>query len=118
MSILNYLTQELTPKLPTSWIVIPYARNVEQIHKTTCMYVRREVGPGSRIGSLSWDVSVYILCPITDDRGSELKLDEYLEDLLPEIRDIPNIEFIVARKQVFDDTYPMWDIQLRIETSS
>lgn len=116
MSVREFLNASLKPVLPSSWIVYDFDKTVSNIGKVTVLYVHKTVEPGPQVGSLTHTVSILILDPTQGEQKADTQLDDHMEDLIPLMQAIPNLQFQRADKGTRDG-FPCWDVQLQIQTS-
>ncbi|KKX96925.1 hypothetical protein [Microbacterium sp. Ag1] len=117
MSVREFLNESLRPLLPSSWVVYDFDKTISNIAKVTVLYVHKSVEPGPQVNSLSHVVSILVLDPTQAEKTADDHLDDHMEDLIPAMRNVPNIQFLRAEKGTRDG-FPCWDIQLQIQTTS
>lgn len=117
MSVRAYLNTNLTPLLPTSWVVFDYDRTLSQIAKVTALYVHKDIEPGGEQGALLHNVSLVVVDPTQTEAVFDDRLDDLMEDLIPIIDQLPEVVFQRASKGTRDN-YPCWDIQLQVKTTA
>lgn len=117
MTVRDFFNAQIRPELPAGWVVYDYDKTISNIGKVTVLFVHKSVEPGPQFSSLTHTVSVVVLDPTQAEKTADDHLDDHMEDLIPVLRAIPNIQFQRADKGTRDG-FPCWDISLQIHTTS
>ena len=117
MSVREFLNASLKPLLPSSWIVHDYDRTLTNISKITALYVHKSIEPAPEVGGYLHTVSLVIADPTQAEGKADDNLDDVMEDLIPALAAVAEIQFVRADKGT-RDTYPCWDVQLQIKTNA
>lgn len=117
MTVRDFFNTVVKPELPTGWVIYDHDKTVNNIGKPTVLFVHKSVEPGPQFNQLVHTVSIVVLDPTQVEKTMDDHLDDHMEDLIPVLQGIPNLQFQRADK-ASRDGFPCWDIQLQIQTSS
>lgn len=118
MSVREYINAAVKPLLPSVWIFHDYDKTISNIGKVTCVVVHKSVEPAPHQGSLNHTVSLVILDPTQAEKTMDDHLDDHMEDLIPVLQSVPNIQFLRADKGTHASGFPCWDVSLQIQTTA
>jgi hypothetical protein len=116
MSVRTYLNEHLRPVLPPAWVVYDFDKTLTNISKVTVIYVHQSVEPAPHQGGLMHTVQILVVDPTQAETAMENHLDDHLEDLIPLMQALPQIEFQRAEKATRDG-FPCYAISLQIRTA-
>ncbi len=121
MSVRTYLADQIRPLLPTGWVFYDHDRTLPTVGKVTALLVHSRVEPGPQQAILTHSVVLVIVDPTQVEGHMDDRLDDHLEDLIPLLRGIPNVQFVSAERAAYpanEPTYPAWSIQLTVQTTA
>lgn len=117
MSVRSYLAEKIKPAVTArGWAFHDHDRSLGQISKPTALLVHTRVTPGPQLGHLVHTVALIVCDPTGVEKVIDNRLDEHLEDLIPVLQAIPNVQFVDAEKGTRED-YPAYIINLTIQTA-
>lgn len=117
-AVREYLAPLIRPQVEAlGWIFYDHDRSLPTVGKPTALLVRTRVEPGRLHGHLSHTVQLVIVEPTQIERQIDEDLDGHLDDLIPILRAIPNVEFVSADAGTREDR-PCWLITLTVTTTA
>lgn len=120
MSVRKYLADHIRSVLPSGWVFYDHDKTLSTVGKTTALLMHTRIEPGPQQGVLTHTVSLTVVEPSQVEGHMDDRLDDVLEDLIPLLRSIPNVQFLSAERGAYpanDPTYPAWSIQLSVQTA-
>jgi hypothetical protein len=112
-----YLTPLIKPQVTAlGWIFHDHDRSLPTIGKPTALLVRTRIEPGPQQGHLTHTVQLVVVEPTQVERQIDEDLDGHLEDLIPILRAIPNVQFVSAEAGTREER-PCWLITLTVQTA-
>lgn len=113
-----YLGPILRPQLEAlGWIFHDHDRSLPTVGKPTALLVRTRIAPGAAQGLLASTVQLVIVEPSRVEKQIEDSLDDHLEDLIPVLQQIPNVEFVSAEAGTREER-PCWLVTLTVQTAA
>ena len=112
-----YLAPLIRPEVEAlGWIFHDHDRSLPTIGKPTALLVRTRIEPGLTQGLLSSTVTLVVVEPSTVEERIENDLDGHLEDLIPILQAIPNVQFVSAEAGTREER-PAWLVTLTVQTA-
>lgn len=114
-TVRDKLAAQLKTRLPKGWVIVPFARNLDTVSKTTVMLHATEIRPSDAAqGLLEVDFIVTVVSPLTDVTRAADDLDDQVLDLILDLQtDAPGLVFRNATPTLVQD-YLAWDINTTI----
>lgn len=118
VSVRQFLEDQLTPLLPTTWRIIPNQRIPETIDRTTVFFslTRIESLAEAPIGSLKNYLTITVASPNKDVVRAENALDKNVLTLCTALDTHERIRWNDAEKVLVKEAYWGWDIRVEIIT--
>lgn len=112
-----YIGPILRPQLEAlGWIFHDHDRSLPTVGKPTALLVRTRIEPAQQQGHLQHTVQLVIVEPSRVEEQIEDSLDDHLEDLIPVLRAIPNVQFVSAEAGLREER-PCWLVTLTVQTA-
>lgn len=113
-----YLAPLIEPHVKAlGWVFYDHDRSLPTVGKPTALLVRTRIEPAPQQGHLSHTVQLVIVEPSQVEKQIENDLDGHLEDLIPILRNIPNVEFVSAEVGTREER-PCWLVTLTVQTTA
>lgn len=117
MTVRSYLSGYIKPAVTSlGWAFHDHDKSLGTVGKVTALLVHTRVEPAEHQGHLRHTVSLVVVDSSTVEKNIDNRLDEHLEDLIPVLQTIPNVQFIDAEKGTREE-YPAYVITLTIQTA-
>lgn len=112
------LIEALTPELPETWTVIPYARNVDVLSRPTVMVHVTSIRtlPAAPLGALETEFTITIMDPLSDPSRAQGALDDEVAELIFALRTLTFLRFESAEPTFVQD-YLSWDVKVITHTN-
>jgi hypothetical protein len=109
------LAAQLKTRMPKSWVIVPFSRNLDRLSKTTVMINATEIRPAAAAqGLLEVDYTVSVISPKSDVTNAQDDLDDQVLELILTLRDsAPGLIFRSATPTLVQD-FLSWDINTTI----
>jgi hypothetical protein len=118
-TVRGWVEAQLKPLLPSTWRLVPYQRNLDELNQVTVMLRLQRVVPLDEAPNGAWraEWTLTIIHPGQDVTRAQKLLDQQLFELLNAIRDVratgQNIDWSDAQSVVFGDRYEAFDLTIR-----
>ncbi|MHC9045818.1 hypothetical protein ACYX8G_14625 [Microbacterium saperdae] len=113
-----YLGPLIRPEVEAlGWIFHDHDRSLPTVGKPTALLVRTRIEPGPQHGHLTHTVQLVVVEPSRIEEQVEDDLDAHLDDLIPILNAISNVQFISADAGTREER-PAWLITLTVQTTA
>lgn len=111
----DQLAAQLRERIPASWVIVPFSRNLDALAKTTVMLHATEIRPSSAAqGVLEVDYTISVISPLADVTEAQAQLDDDVLALLLSLQsDAPGLVFKDAQPALVQN-FLSWDISTTI----
>lgn len=115
-TVREFLNEQLTALLPSTWRIIPNQTIPDRIDTTTVVLGIRRITklPEAPRGSLVTEATVLVASPHTDVKMSENALDDAVLEACHALSDHPRIIWDDATKAQATAQYFGWDIAIKV----
>lgn len=118
MTARTELVTELTATLPTSILVLPYARGIDPPTKPTVMVRVDQVTPSSNPqAQRDYQFALVLIATKTEAGPADDELDGLLEDVLYELDKSTKINWTTAERATYEEKFPAYEVTVTIHTN-